>query len=242
MHDLLSFNFAESLAFDVALHLGTALAVIIYFRVALLKYLVAALEVFIPGRKVNKTDLKDLLLLIYATIPAAIIGYLFEDQIKSYLRNTEVVIATLVFGAILFFLVEKFAKHTRDFTGMGIGRALYIGFAQALALIPGVSRSGITIVAGMSVKLKREEAAKFTFLLSIPIVLGAGILKLRAIDWQSMPIMEVWLFIIGFISSFIVGYIVIKYFLKFVKSHKLNVFAWYRIGLAVVLTIWLLIK
>jgi undecaprenyl-diphosphatase len=241
LHDL--FNSAkDSLTFDIALHLGSLLAVIIFFRVEILKYIVAVLEIFIPKRKVNKEDLADAMLLIYATIPAAIVGVFSDRIIETYLRNTYVVIVTLLFGAGLFFLVEKYAKHKLDFTGMGIGKALYIGFAQVLALIPGVSRSGITIVAGMSAKLKREEAAKFSFLMSIPIILGAGYFKMKRINWNLLPLDEVIMFGIGFITSFVVGYVVIKYFLKYLKSHKLNVFAWYRIGLAIVLLIWVLIK
>ncbi|NQT49281.1 undecaprenyl-diphosphatase UppP [Candidatus Kuenenbacteria bacterium] len=240
LHDIINFNVVDSLAFDVALHLGTVLAVIIFFRIEILRYIVAILEIFIPKRKVNRQDLSEVLLIIYATIPAAIIGFLFEDAIKKLFRNTITVIITLVLGAMLFFLVEKYAKHYKNFSGMGIGRALYIGLAQALALIPGVSRSGITIVAGMSVKLKRSEAARFSFLLSAPIILGAGVLKLREIEWSLLPAEEIGMFIIGFISSFIVGFFVIKYFLKFLQHHNLNVFGWYRIGLALLLSAWLI--
>jgi undecaprenyl-diphosphatase len=242
LHDILNFNIGDSLAFDVSLHLGTALAVIIFFWSYIWKYIVAVVSVFIPKKKINQADLKDSLLIIYATIPAVIVGFLVDKFVKDFFRNTETVIITLVIGAILFFLVEKFAKHTRDFTGMNIGKAMFIGFAQALALIPGVSRSGITIIAGMSVDLKRSEAAKFSFLLSIPAVLGAGVLKMFGVAWTRLPSSEIWAFFVGFMVSLIVGFFVIKFFLKYVEHHKLNVFGWYRLGLAAVLVIWLLLK
>ena len=242
LHDILKIDIGDSLAFDVALHLGTLLALIIYFRIEILKYLAAVAEIFIPRRQVNRTDLNDVLLLIYASIPAAIAGLLFGEAIENYFRSALVVSITLILGALLFFVAEKYWRFDHVFSGLSIGKAFYIGFMQMLALIPGVSRSGITIVAGMSVKLKREEAAKFSFLLSMPVVFGAGIFKLREIEWELLPPAEVILFILGFISSFIVGFFVIKYLLKFLSRHKLHVFAWYRLGLAILILVWLWLK
>ena len=242
LHDLLQFNLQDSLAFDVALHLGTLLAVVIYFRIELLRYIVVILELFIPKRQVDKKDLSEVGLLIYGTIPAAIIGFLFEEQIKNVFRNTWTVVITLVLVSLLFFVAERFSKQKKSFSEVGFWQAFYIGCAQALALIPGVSRSGVTIVAGMSAKMKRHEAARFSFLLSVPVVLGAGIFKFLDVDWGELPPVEMALFIIGFLSSFIVGYIVIKFLMKFLQKHKLNVFAWYRLGLALLLLIWLLLK
>jgi len=241
LHEIWQSNISDSLTFDVALHLGTLFAVVIYFRVEILRYLVAILEIFIPGRKVNKADLSEVMLIIYATVPAAIIGILFEQTIDDFFRNIWTVVFTLIIGAGLLFLVEKYSKdNSRHFSGMGIGRALYIGFAQALALIPGLSRSGITIVAGMSTKLKRREAARFSFLISIPVILGAGIFKLMDVDWEALPASEILVFIVGFVSSWLVGFLAIKYFLKFLEHHKLNVFGWYRICLALILIILML--
>jgi len=242
LHDLLGFRIGDTLAFDVALHLGTALALIIYFRSEIAKYIKAVYEIFIPKQLVNQRDLKDIMLIIYGSIPAVVAGVLIDKFASTLFRQSEIVIISLVVVALLFFVVEKTAKHTRDYTGMSIGKALYIGCAQALALIPGVSRSGITIIAGMSADLKRSEAAKFSFLLSIPAVLGAGILKINNIAWTKLPTNELISFIIGFVVAAGIGFIVIKYFLQYIQHHKLNVFGWYRIGLAIVLSIWLLIK
>ena len=156
LHEILDFNIGDTLAFDVALHLGTALALIIFFRKEIFVYLKAIVTIFIPKQKVNQRDLKDVMLIIYASIPAMILGFIFSKFSIDSLRQVEVVVITLVVVALLFFAVERTAKQTRDYTGMGIGKALYIGCAQALALIPGVSRSGITIIAGMSLDLNRS--------------------------------------------------------------------------------------
>lgn len=241
-HDILKFDFSDNLAFDVAIHWGTLLAVLIFFRREILRYLAAIIDIFIPGRKVNRVDLSEVLLIIYATIPAALIGFFFERTVEIYFRNTVTVIITLFIGAMLFFAAEKFFRPEREFSGMGIGRAIYIGLAQALALIPGLSRSGMTIVAGMSVKLKREEAARFSFLISAPIIFGSGIFELNKINWESIPGEEIAMFILGFIGSFAAGFFAIKYFIRFLQHHRLNIFGWYRIGLAVILLGWVLIR
>lgn len=242
LHDLFKLNLTSNLAFDVSLHLGTLLALIIYFRIELLKYVAAIVEIFIPKRAVNKADLSDIMLIIYASIPAAAVGVIFGEAIEKFFRQSIVVAATLIIGAVLMFLAEKYCQPKHDFTGMNILKALYIGVAQVLALIPGVSRSGITIVAGMSAKLKREEAAKFSFLLSMPVIFGAGVFNFFEIDWALLKAPELLMFAIGFVSSFVVGFFVIKYFLNWLKNHSLNGFAWYRIGLALVLITWILIR
>lgn len=239
LHDILKFKSIDSVAFDVSLHLGTLLALMVYFRVEILRYLAVIIETFIPGREVNRADRKDVLLLIYASIPAAIFGFIFNEFIESNLRSPLIVAASLLAGAVLFFAVERFAKHARDFTGMNLGKALFVGLAQALALIPGVSRSGITIIAGMAMKLKREEAGRFSFLLSMPVIFGAGIFEFANINWDSLAPAELISFIFGLFSSFIVGYFVVKYFLKFLQRHTLIPFAYYRIALAAGLIIWI---
>ncbi|MBI5076815.1 undecaprenyl-diphosphatase UppP [Candidatus Falkowbacteria bacterium] len=240
LHDILKFQIIDSVAFDVSLHLGTLTALIFYFRVEILRYLAAIIETFIPKREVNQADRRDVLLLIYASIPAGIAGFIFDKFISTNARRVSVVIISLLVVAALFFVVEKFTKHARDFTGMNLGKALFIGFSQMLALIPGVSRSGITIIAGMSLKLKRAEAARFSFLLSMPIIFGAGIFKFLDINWQALAFPELSLFVIGFFFSGIVGYLAVKYCLKFFERHTLIPFAYYRIGLAAVLIIWLI--
>ncbi|HMB25854.1 MAG TPA: undecaprenyl-diphosphatase UppP [Patescibacteria group bacterium] len=242
LHDIWQLSMIDNLAFDVALHLGTALAVIIFFRIKLLRYIVVVLQVFLPKRTADKDDLKEALLLIYATIPAAIVGGIFSKHIESFFRNTWTVIITLSVGAVLFFWAERVSQKKKDFSQISIVQAVYIGIAQVLALIPGVSRSGITIIAGMSAKLKRAQAAKFSFLMSVPIILGAGFFQMIKVKWELLSQTELYLFALGFISSFVVGYLVIKFLLKFLEKHSLRVFAWYRLGLALILLIWMILR
>lgn len=240
LHEFLQFNLGDNVAFDVALHFGTFFAILIYFRADVKKYIVALLNVFRKKAVVDQMDLKTVLNIFYATIPAVILGVLFNDMIENSLRSPWVIVITLTVGAILFFLIEKFAKKTREYTGLGFGRSLYIGLAQALALIPGLSRSGMTIVAGMSLKLKREDAAKFSFLIGLPVMFAAGSYKLLSFDWAVITNSERGMFFIGFLVSGVLGFFVIKFLLGYLKNHSLRVFAWYRLGLAAVLLVLLL--
>ncbi len=242
LHDFLQFNLEDNLAFDVALHLGTFFAILIYFRADVKKYILALVNVFRKNKVVEQTDLKVVLNIFYATMPAVILAVLFDDVIETVLRSPWVIVVTAILGAILFLFVEKFGKKSREYTGLGIGRAVYIGLAQALALIPGFSRSGMTIVAGMSLNLKREDAAKFSFLLGMPAMLGAGVFKLAEINWATMTTELLLIFLIGFFTAGVLGFFVIKFLLGYLKKHSLSVFAWYRIGLAALLVFLLLMK
>ncbi|MBU1131984.1 undecaprenyl-diphosphatase UppP [Patescibacteria group bacterium] len=237
LHNILNFNLEQNVAFDLALHLGTACALVIYFREELKKYFWAVIKIFIPGKSIVQSDLKVALNIFYATIPAGCAGVIFESIIEKYVRSTEIIIITLLLGAILFFIAEKFFEKTRDFSGLSGWKSVYIGIAQALALIPGVSRSGITIVAGMSLKLKRSEAARFSFLMGIPIIFGAALFKIVKINFDYLSSQDIAFFLIGFSSSFVLGFFVVKHLLKYLQNHSLKIFAWYRICLAMFLAI-----
>jgi len=242
LHEFLKFNLEDNVAFDVALHLGTGLAILFFFRKEIKKYLVAVINAALPKKKVDNTDLKVALNIFYATIPAAILGVLFEDAIEQQLRSPWVIVTTLLVGAVLFLLIERFGEKDREYTGLGFLRSLYLGFAQSLALIPGLSRSGITIVAGMSLKLKRADAAKFSFLIGLPTILGAGLVKMLKLDWTSLGLENILVFVLGFLVSGLLGLFVIKFLLKYLEGHKLNIFAYYRIALAVILILILVLK
>lgn len=232
-HQYFRINFPDFLAFDVILHLGTLVALFIYFFSDVKKYLAAFFQSIIkPDLKNNKEQLLAWYLLM-ATFPAAIIGFYFERIVEVYLRNSIIVAMMLITFGILLYLADSFFQKSKKMTELSPQGALLIGFAQALALIPGVSRSGITIIAGLSQKLQREQAAKFSFLLSIPIVFGAGLKKI--LDLQKIDTNQLFILGIGFIASAVVGYFVIKYFLKFLQTHSLKVFAYYRIALGLVI-------
>jgi len=241
LHNILNFNFEQNLAFDVALHLGTGFALIIYFWQDLKKYFIVFFK-FIFKEKVEKAEIDLVFKLIVATMPAVIIGIFLENIIDNALRSVWIVISMLIAISIVFFVVEKYSKRNKQIQELSWGQAILIGFSQALALVPGVSRSGITISAGMVSKLKRAESARFAFLLGIPIILGAGFYKIFKLDFTEFDSELTWIFYIGFISSFITGYLVIRFLMRFLTKHKLNIFAWYRIGLAVILIIYFVVR
>lgn len=211
------------LTFDIAVHFGTAIAVILF-------YFSLWISLF------RKTHRNLLYAIIIGTIPAAIIGILIEDFIETTFRSPSIIVFGLVAGSIVFFLAERFSKRNRAEREITLLDGFLIGVAQALALIPGISRSGITISAGLFRNLKREEATTFAFLLSLPIILGATLKRLF-----DTPLGEVTLngriFLIGFLSALLSGYLVIAFLLRFLKKHPITVFAYYRLALATLILI-----
>jgi len=222
----------QGLAFDVAVHIGTLLAVIVYFRN----------DVWLMGRDwsvslVTRQPTSNSRLawwVIIATLPAVAFGLFLNDGLEEALRNPIIIASTtIVFGALLWWSDIK-GKKVKDEYELSFKDILIIGFAQAIALIPGTSRSGITITAALLTGLTREAAARFSFLLSIPIILGAGLLKLKdlialdtAVDWASL--------LGGAVISAISAYIVIALFLKWIQKIGMAPFAWYRFALGLIL-------
>ena len=222
----------QGLAFDVAVHLGTLLAVLMYFRHelnAIIRDWVASL---IQGRAVG--DSKLVWGIAVATVPAALAGLLFNDLIEHHLRSALVIAATtLVFGLLLW-LADAGKKSNRDEHQLAWPDYLIIGAAQAVALIPGTSRSGITITAGLMLGLKAEAAARFSFLLSIPIIVLAGaynalglIQSPESVDWAGL--------LAGSTMSALSAYFCIHFFLKLLNSVGMMPFVAYRLVLGVVL-------
>lgn len=212
-----------NLTFDAAIQLGTTVAVIFYFREDL-------------GNLVKHRDRPEERLLaqalVIATIPAIFFGLIFEDAIDGPLRSLGVIAATLIAGGLIFLWVERYATIRKTTEQTGWKDALVIGFAQSLALIPGVSRSGSTIVAGMLLGLSRADAARFTFLLSIPIITLAGGKKLLDVITGDAGDVQLDLVMTGMITAGIVGYYTIKYLLRYLAHHPLDVFAYYRFVIA----------
>lgn len=235
-HEFLGYDPSGTLAFDIALHLGTLAALMLYFW-SDLKRIVRS---FFRGDDPNGRRLGWMILV--AMIPAAIAGAMFETFFES-VRNPWVVVGTLTAVGCLFILTERLQRNGRgDVSSLTFSRSAGIGFAQALALIPGVSRSGITIVAGMFGGLTRAEAARFTFLLSIPTVAGAA--AATFIGWKADPLApgELWHMGLGLLTSAIVGYFVVRFLMRFLGNHSLNVFAYYRFALAALTAILLITR
>jgi undecaprenyl-diphosphatase len=215
----------NSLAFDVALHAGTLVSVLICFA----------------------SDLRDMLgkkrrfiwLIIIASVPAAVIGILFEDYVESTLRSPMVIAISLVVFGLVMYGAERFKGNGKGkVESMSRMDALLIGFAQAIALIPGVSRSGITISAGMMRGVSREQAARFSFLMSIPVIGGAMLLQGRKLFGGDIDV-DMAIVGAGFIASLITGVIVIKAFLAFLRKFPLHVFIVYRFLFAGAIVGWL---
>jgi undecaprenyl-diphosphatase len=175
-----------------------------------------------------------------ACVPAAIAGAFFETAIETYVRNPSVIVVTLVLGGFLFLIVEKAVAHKNDLSKLSFGGAMLVGLFQTLALIPGVSRSGITIAVGMTQKLKREEAARFSFLMSAPLLFGAGAKKALDLSGYTLQEGEIAVLFSGLFASAIVGWLVIKFLLGFLRNHGLGIFAYYRFALAAVVAAYLI--
>lgn len=229
------------LSFDVALHLGTLLAVISFFWRDLLKMGQAVFH-SLPRPDFADPDQRIAYLILAATFPAALLGYFFEGFFETAVRSPWVVVFTLTAVGVLFIVGEAVGRRDRPASKLTLPEAVGIGFAQAAALIPGVSRSGATITLGLFLGLKREEAARFSFLMSVPIIAGAGGLKLGQVISAGMTSHEVLLFAAGFISSAVVGYITIKFLLHYLANHSLRAFAYYRFALAAVVAVILLLS
>ena len=223
----------HSLAFDVALHFGTLLAVLVVFAREWINLFKGAINKITKSK--DSLDNKMFWYLVIATIPGVVAGILLDDIVESVFRNKIWLIAILlgVMG-ILIFLGDRWAdKHYKietDFKYISLGQVIIIGLSQALAIIPGFSRSGTTILAGRLVGLTKSAATRFTFLLSVPIILGATIMKIPELTLS----LEVF---IGVMVSFIVGVFTIKFLLEYVKKHDFSVFAVYRLIFMVIILI-----
>ena len=229
------------LPFDVALHLGTLLALIAFFWRDLLGMARAFVRSFSRGRNPTDPDERLAYLILAATVPAALIGFFLESFFETAVRSPWVVVFNLVLVGILFIVGEAVGSKSRRADKLHFAEAVGIGFAQAAALVPGVSRSGATITLGLFLGLRREEAARFSFLMSVPIIAGAGSLQLAEVVSEGMDPSEVAMFGAGFVSSAVVGYLAIKFFLRFVAHHSLRAFAYYRFALAAVVAVLLVL-
>ena len=223
------------LAFDVALHFGTLLAVLWYFRAEWIALAVAAKDLLVR-RRVETERERRVLFLILATIPGAIAGLALEKQAESTFRDPRLVATALIVMGILLWAVDRFARRDRGLSRMRWSDALLIGIAQMLAIIPGVSRSGSTITAGRALAFTREDAAVFSFLMSMPIIAAAAVLKVpQALREQGLSAPM----IVGVLASAVSGWLAISVLLRVVTRHSYGVFAAYRIvlGAAVLIAV-----
>ncbi|KJR99431.1 MAG: UDP-diphosphatase [Peptococcaceae bacterium BRH_c4a] len=211
------------LAFDVALHIGTLLAVLAFFWE---DWIILARE-GLWGRKTPEGRM--FWCLVMATIPGAAFGYFLEDFVATVFRNPMLIGIMLIVMGIILYLADTYTPARKDMRHVGLKESLLIGFSQAFAIVPGVSRSGVTMTAGRLLGLNRETSARFSFLLSTPIIMGAGLVQFRNLTPAdiTMP------FIFGILVSAAVGFIAIKFLLRFLITNSFAVFVIYRLVLGV---------
>ncbi len=224
-----------SLAFDIALHFGTLLAIGIYFFKDFIKMIISG---FTKGTKEHEGRL--LWYIVAATIPAAIVGTLFEDVFESFFRKQFILIAlALIFMGILIYIVDKKMPNKKSLDKLTLKDAILIGCSQVFALIPGFSRSGTTIAAARGLKLTKEDAAKFSFYLSAPIVCGSVCLFLIKNGFD-LIVANASIFIVGVLISFISGLLCISFLLKYLRNNDFKIFMIYRVIIGIIVIGWVL--
>lgn len=219
----------SGLTFDVALHLGTFFALLIYFWREIIEMVASFFEA-LATRSLNTPAKRLPFLILAATVPAAVIGKLFEDKLEEMFRSNPLLIASflIIFGLILG-AADRFSRKQRLLSEIAPASAITIGLFQCLALIPGVSRSGVTITAGLMLGFTREAAARFSFLMSLPIVAGAALLKSLHLLKHGIPAGEGLPMLVGIAVSAVTGYISVAFLLRFVQKRSIAPFVWYRL-------------
>jgi undecaprenyl-diphosphatase len=224
------------LTFDLALHFGTLLAIIVYFFNELLSLLIQGLT---KGTKTS--DGKIFWYLILATIPAGIVGVLFEDVFDEFFRKQIwlIAIALIVMGIIIY-IVDKVSKSSKTLKEMSYIDALLIGISQIFALIPGFSRSGTTLACSRALGINKEDSAKFSFYLSIPVVAGASLISLIKGNTIAIILDNLTIFGLGILISFVTGLLCISFLLKYIKTHDFKIFMYYRILIGIIVLLSLI--
>jgi undecaprenyl-diphosphatase len=241
------------LPFDVAIHIGTLLAVLVYFQRDLTAMVQSLPQVLRPGRPkageavpIERQDVRPgaegarlIWLLAAGSVPTVIVGLLFSDAIEQNLRTPQVTVVTLTLGGLGLLAAERLGAKKRNEESLTMAEAFWIGWAQAAALVPGVSRSGATIMVAMFLGLRRAEAARFTFLLGIAAIVGAAAMKVPDMLDEGVGAETAQLLVVGIGSSAVVGYLAVKYFIQYLARHPVDVFVWYRLALAASVVVWL---
>ncbi|MGB7062968.1 MAG: undecaprenyl-diphosphate phosphatase [Candidatus Zixiibacteriota bacterium] len=219
----------DDISFEVFLHFGTFLSVLIVFRRNIWSM---ATAVWLKARSVltgeavatGVEDLRLLWMIVIGSIPAGVAGLLFKSYVEASFSSVLLVSIMLLFTGTILFLTQFF-KAGRG--RVNLGNALLVGLAQALAMLPGVSRSGLTISTAIYAGVDRSRAAEFSFLLSLPAILGASLVELRDVSGHANPASDLGIYLVGAVTAFAVGYLAIKFLLKVIRKGKFQYFAYY---------------
>jgi undecaprenyl-diphosphatase len=243
------------LSFDVALHVGTLVALLLYFWPDWVRLVRAGIASIVERKIGDDPDRRLAWFLVIGTIPGGLAGWLSESKIEQlfhqpgtlYAPKAMIAMAIIIaLTGIALFIAERMAKHLRGLNQVSLKDAVIIGLSQALSIFPGVSRSGSTITAGLAIGLQRETAAHFSFLLSTPIIIGAGFKSIFDISGELtsgvMVQSDLFLFAVGFITAAVTGYLCIKFLLKFLQKHSTDIFVYYRWLLAIMVIVVALVR
>lgn len=219
----------KGLPFNVALHIGSLFAIFAYFYQDWKRIIPEFLKSVSRGSfKSNRDGILGLYIVI-GTIPGVISGFVFESYAAGILRNPLSIAAALALFAVFLFIADRRTKSSKEIKDMDLTDCLYFGIAQAFAVIPGVSRSGVAVTGGLLRNFKRDEAARFSFLLAAPLITGAGVLESRHIPLETLTTAP---FLLGILSSAVTAFFVIKFLLRFLQKQSYTAFVVYRIALA----------
>ncbi|MHB0913483.1 MAG: undecaprenyl-diphosphatase UppP [Armatimonadota bacterium] len=228
------------LTFDVALHLGTLVALLAYFWRDWYEMAKAHLAATRLGPRFGMVPVEGERLLlwpiVFASVPAALAGVKFEDAVSTVFRNPLLIALTMIGMGLILLAADRLGRKSRPVEKVGLREWAIIGLAQALAIVPGVSRSGITITAGLLCGLEREAAARFSFLLGAPVILGAAVYELRHVFTDGLPAGEAVPFVAGVVTAGVVGYLCIGFLLNYLRKRSVDIFVGYRLifGIAVI--------
>jgi undecaprenyl-diphosphatase len=231
-------GFITSLAFSVMLHMGTLVALLVYFRRDWLVLIPAGVATIRDRSFRGDPNRKLAWLILVSTIPAVIAGPILNDTLESAIRSAGVVAITMVIGGAILWLADRWGAKDRGLDRLTFPQSLVIGFAQALALVPGISRSGISISAGLFVGLTRESAARFSFLMATPVIAGAGAFEtLKLVRGDIGAELSLGPLVVGMVAALISGLVAIHFLLRYLRSNSLTVFVVYRLVLAAVVVV-----
>ncbi len=233
--------FIDSLAFSVMLHMATLIALLVYFRADWLRLIPAGVAALRDRSFRGDLDRRLAWLLAASTIPAVIVGVLLNDVIETAFRSPTLVAITLTIGALILWLADRTGRKAGEVNDVTFPIAFGIGAAQALALVPGISRSGISISAGLTAGLTREAAARFSFLMATPITAGAGIWEVRKLlSGEAGVTVDTLPLVLGMASALVSGIAAISLTLRYLRTHPTTVFVVYRVALSIAVVVaWL---
>jgi undecaprenyl-diphosphatase len=230
--------FLESLQFTVMLHLGTLAALVVYFWRDWLRLVPAGLATVRDRSFRGDPDRRLAWLILASTVPAAVAGLLFNDVIEDQIRQVGMVVVALLVGAGIIWIADRWGSKSLGLDSLGFPGAVGIGVAQAIALVPGVSRSGISISAGLFLGLTREAAARYSFLMSAPIIAGTGAYETAKLIRGDTPVPVEWgPLVVGMAAAFVTGLVAIGFLLRWLRTHRMTIFVAYRLVLAALIVV-----